>query len=318
MSRVSAWIATLAVALAGCGAPEASLPMAEPTGTVVVGVMSDLEAGEDLDRLRVTMRAAGETIRDDTLPLAGGPALRFPAELRFEDLPDGTPVDVSLDAIDGLTPFLSRLASTRIVAGKTRLLRVWLQRECIASYHLQGGVAGPTCAAPETCISAACKDPFVPPSALEDYTADWATSFADACKPQGHGAPEVEIGQGETSYQPLADAGDGAEMLFEKGPQGGLHVWVAVRMRNLHQKGSITTISGSFPDLGTELGEIEVAYGYEPSAGGSCELYGLRYVIANSLNTSDAIAGAKLRLDVRVEDIAGDVGSGEAVVTLAH
>src|SRR5262245_54128718 len=117
----------------GSGCSLAGEPAA-PVGTVVVGVTSDLVPGDDIDRLHVTMRAAGETIRDDTL---SGPAIRFPTELRFEDLPDGTPVDVAMEAIEGPAPFLSRLASTRIVAGKTLLLRAWLQRECIPNYRLQ-------------------------------------------------------------------------------------------------------------------------------------------------------------------------------------
>jgi len=288
----------------------------ERGGTVVMGIMSDLEPGTDLDRLHVTMRAAGEIVREDTLSAGGeGPALRLPTELRFEDLPDSTAVDVSLEAIEGYGPILSRLASTRIVAGKTLLLRVWLQRECIPSYRLQAGVVSPTCSPPETCISAACKDPFVPPTELEEYAPSWATSFADACKPGGDAAPDVAIGQGETSYHPLSD---GDAMIFEKGPQGGLHVWVAVGMRNLHQKGSITTISAYFPDLGTAFGDVEVGYGYDTAGDGSCVLHGLRYVISDDVSDFQKLVGTKLRLDVKVADITGAVGSDETVVTLTN
>ena len=309
----------LAVSALGCSvsdSPAAPGGPSEPTGTVIVGITTDLVPGDEIDRLHVITRASGEVLRDETLPVgAGSTAIHFPAELRFDDLPDGTPVDVSLEAIDGYAPFLWRLASTRIVAGETLLLRAWLQRECTPSYRLQAGLLAPTCEEPETCISASCKDPFVPPSELEAYAPDWATSFADACKPEGHGAPEVAIGQGETGYQPLSDGGT---MTFEKGPQGGLHVWVAVRTRNVHQKGSITTVSAYSPDLDTTFEEVQVGYGYDPAGDGSCVLYGLRYVISNQVSTSLDLVGTKLRVDVKVADVSGDVASDERLFTLSN
>jgi hypothetical protein len=319
-----AWGA-VALGVLGCStprAPESSSGGAggsEPTGTVVVGVTTDLLPGDEIDRLHLTMRVAGDVLRDETLTV--GPAkgaLQLPTELRFDDLPDGTPVDVALEAIDGVLPFLWRTASTNVVAGRTLLLRTWLQRECIPSYRLEAGLYTPTCEAPLTCISAACKDPFVPPSDLEPYAPDWATSFVDACKPEGHGPPEITIGQGETGYQPLTDGGP---MTFEKGPQGGLHVWVAVRARNLHQQGSVTTISASLPDLGTTFEDVEVGYGYDPvddDDDGSCVLYGLRFVISNQVSTSADLVGEKLVLDVKVADVSGDIASDEKVVTLAN
>src|SRR6185369_7787392 len=108
-------------------------------------------------------------------------------------------------------------------------------------------------------IGAACASSFVEPADLEPYRPDWATVYADACKPDGAGAPEIAIGQGQDAFAPIEDGGP---ILLEKGPQGGLHVWLAIRMRNLHQDGSITRVSAIDPDQGTAYDDIAVRFGY--------------------------------------------------------
>src|SRR5262249_13974729 len=147
--------------------------------------------------------------------------LVLPTELPFSDLPDGTPVDVTLDAFgpaSSTTPLLTRLAATTVVAGKKLLLHVVLDSHCIVA----PGSPAPACNAPQTCIAGQRADEHVPPASLPDYTPGWSTGGSDPCKPPGGGAPVVIVGQGQADYLPMMD-GDTAQV--EAGPQGGHHIW---------------------------------------------------------------------------------------------
>src|SRR5262245_39788335 len=64
-------------------------------GSVIVGVISNLRVGVDIDKLHVVLRASGSVVKDEVLAASGGDLpLVLPAELPFRDLPGGTPVDV--------------------------------------------------------------------------------------------------------------------------------------------------------------------------------------------------------------------------------
>jgi hypothetical protein len=145
---------------------------AAPSGTVVVGVTSDFAVGDEIDRLDVTARVGG-ALREETRGASGADEeLAFPAEIRLDGLSGDTPIDASFKAFSGPSSFLSRLASTRAVAGETRLLRVRLERGCIPSYRLPGGGLAPVCSAPETCIGGACVSTTVDPGGLPDFTSN--------------------------------------------------------------------------------------------------------------------------------------------------
>jgi hypothetical protein len=317
-------VAAVCAASAGvaCSPDQASPPATgATTGTVVVGLTTDLRSDDDgFHALRAVQRVDGAVVRDEVWSTSSVELpLRFPAELRFEGLPDRTPVDVRLSAftedVAGADPFLLRLAATRVTAGRVGLLRVPIERDCIPNLRLQGDLLAPTCAEPETCVAAACTTPFVAPDRLEEYTPTWASSFADACKPLDPGPPTVEIGGGEDAYVPVEDGGP---MRIERGPQGGLHVWIGVRVRNLHQRGSVTTLSAAVPSLGLELDPMQVALGFDGSPGGTCELHALRYVVASRLSQLDALIGASLRIDAKVVDVTGTVGLARKTVTLTQ
>lgn len=315
--RRLAWLVAPCAFAAGC-AGDPALPAEEARGAVIVGLSSDLVPGVDLSRLGVEMRAGGELYREATLSVSGGTPLVLPTEMRFDALPDGAPVEITLRAFDDSVsfgePFLTRVAATRVVAGKTLLLRVRLEQECIPNFQLEGDLIAPTCAPPTTCVAAACEDPFVAPEKLEDYRADWATSYVDACKPAEHGEPEVTIGEGESGYSALAE---GAALRLEKGEQGGFHLWVALKMRNLHRRGSATTISAYLPELGRSFDPIKVGYAYDPLGDGACEVHGIRYLLVyDQPGALDAIVGKALRLSAKVVDDVGDAGFAELNGTL--
>jgi hypothetical protein len=282
-------------------------------GTVIVGVTSDLRVGVDLASLHVVMRAAGQVVKDETLSATGPKStLAFPTELPFTDLPGGTAVDVTIDAFrpgDSSTPLVTRRAATEIVAGKKLLLRVVVDSRCIVA----PGSSTPVCTAPQTCVAGLCMDEHVDAAKLKPYTSTWADGAGDVCKPAGAGAPTVIVGEGQADYLPTMD-GDTAQV--EAGPQGGHHIWVALRMKNLKQSGSITSVTGHFPDLGFDVGPFDVIFTFEPDEGGYCKLYGLRFQLDQS-NDITTLLGHPLDVTVKVSDPDMDIGVGTRSVVLS-
>jgi hypothetical protein len=282
-------------------------------GSVVVGLTSDLRVGVDIDQVHVVMRAAGAVVTDEILSTSSAAhPLVLPTELRFPDLPGGTAVEVTLEALApaDTTPLLTRLAATTIVAGETLLLPVVLDSRCV----VEPGSSAPVCAAPETCIAGVCESESVAPSTLEPYSPNWASASTDPCKPPGGGAPVVIVGEGQDDYLPLAN---GAVDQVEQGPQGGHHVWVALRAKNLSQSGSITSVTGTFPDLGVDVGPFNVIFTMEIDEGGFCKLYGLRFQLDQVVNI-DTLLGHPLDMTVTVTDPEMDVGVGKLDVVLSQ
>ncbi|MCC6555024.1 MAG: hypothetical protein IT372_18810 [Polyangiaceae bacterium] len=297
-------IASLLLLLSACPGTEGPGP-----GTVIVGLSTELQPGVDIDRLHVVMRAGGEVIRDEIDTTADG-TLELPEELPFENLADGTAVEVELEAFrpgDATRPLLTRTASTEIVGGRTLLLRVRLEKECV----IPPGQSG--CEAPQTCVAGACSSPRVDPSRLEEYTPGWSLGEPDVCKPAGAGAPVVVVGEGQADYLPLTD---GEEVQVEAGPQGGHHIWIAIRMKNLRQSGSITSISGTVPELGLEIPPFNVIFTFDQDEGGYCKLYGLRFQLDTATDIQ-GLLGKVVNVKVTVTDSEGDVGVGERQVTLS-
>ncbi|WP_437645490.1 hypothetical protein [Sorangium sp. So ce362] len=294
------------VVIAGCGAPPGPT-----TGTVVIGVTSELRAGVELDRMRVALRAGGELLREDELAQNSG-QLFFPREFFFSDLEDGTAVEISLEAFgaeDAERPLLVRTASTRVIGGRTLLLPVRLERECAVA------PGDPTCPAPQTCVAGGCSAPDVDPRRLEPYSASWnADAEPDACKPSGGGAPVVAVGEGQADYFALEDLD---EVQVEAGPQGGFHIFVAIRLKNLRRSGSITVVNGVVPELGYAIEPLKVIFTLDQDEGGFCKLAGLRFRLDGE-RTIDELLGKVVDVEVSVTDTDGDTGTGRRKVTLSQ
>ena len=291
-------------ALACTSDPE---PPPDDTGSVIVGVTSDLRAQVDVKRLHVRMTAGGESIRDDDLT----DELAFPAEFAFEGLAGATPVEIQLDAFGADGPaLLTRLASTNVVAGSSLLLPVRLQASCVSGLP---GSSAPVCAAPETCVSGACQSSFVEPATLPPYTPDWDQA-PDPCKPAGGGDPVVVVGQGQADYLPMED-GEVAQV--EAGPQGGYHIWIAIRIKNLTQSSSVTEVTGTFPELGFDAAPYKVIFTFDQDEGGFCKLPGLRFRLDTPEHPIEELLGKQVQVRVEVTDKAGDVGEGTRLVQLS-
>ena len=85
-------------------------------------------------------------------------------------------------------------------------------------------------------------------------------------------------GTGQSGYLPLAPE---QTLQAEAGPQGGHHIWIAARMKNLKQAGSTTKIVGVQPETGTAIPPSTFVFTFSPDDGGYCKLYGLRYQLDN-------------------------------------
>lgn len=291
-------------------------PAPEDPGSVVVGVTSELRAGVDIQELHVVMRVNGAIIHDETRGTWSGAdvPLSFPAELSFDQVSEGDRVEVELEAFGGgklRLLLVTRRAATEVVGGRKLLLRVRLESECTPS----AGDDAAACDAPTTCITGSCRDSFVSPSKLEVYSPSWSQESTDICKPAGAGEPVVVVGKGQSDYLPMDD-GEVAQV--EAGPQGGHHIWVAVRMKNLHQSGSITTVSGHVEELDLDLSPLNVIFTFDQDEGGYCKLYGLRYQLDTNGVDVHTLLGKQVRVRATITEGKGSsVGTGERLVTLS-
>jgi hypothetical protein len=292
---------TVVAALAtGCGGDD---PPGGDGGEVVAGVTSELRAQVDIARLDARLTSGDSVLLEQELTTG----LEFPLELPSGSLEDGAPVALELTAFGAAGPALvSRRAETEAVAGRKLLLPVRLEAAC-------AGNAAPSCGEGETCIAGSCASPHVEASELGDYQPGWGAT-PDACKPVGGGAPEVIVGRGQADYLPMDD-GDVGQV--EAGPQGGFHIWVAIRVKNLTQSGSITEVLGSFLGVDAVADPYKVVFTFDQGEGGYCKLPGLRFRLDSAEHPIEELLGKELDVTVRVTDKDGDVGEGKRRVKLS-
>jgi hypothetical protein len=299
------------VAVAACSSSPSSDPPADDG--IVVGIQSDGSLAGALGSLHVVATVASSPAADvvltptalpDEIPLAPPSADSTAAvAVRIEgyESPGWT-------ARSSEAPLLVRTAETHFVAGQRALLRIVLQGQCLLA--LPGGPpGGPTCTAPQTCIGGACQGDAVPPQSLEPDAANWAENAPDVCKPLHAGPPVVQVGVGQTDYLPVTS---GQTVQMEQGPQGGHHIWVAVRQQNLKQSGSTTTITSVVPTIGLAGPKTSFVFNFDPDEGDFCKLYGLRYQLDVDGTDYHEFLGRPLDVTVTIKDPGGATGTGTA------
>lgn len=306
------------LALSPCRSPKSA--------QLVVGVQSEPMGGQ-ITSLHVVARVDGVVAVDETVQPQRGVRIGFPtpweSTLRADGRTDAK-VDVMVEAFggEGPAPLLTRLASTHLGASPTlELLRVPLEARCVVHPPTTGGpgkipgpLSGPTCTPPATCILGACQSSQVPPGNLEPYATNWPGNAPDRCKPRGAGAPILQVGTGQTDYLPVVA---GQTLQAEAGPQGGHHIWIATRMKNLKQTLTTTRIEGVQPGTGLTIPPSTFVFTYAPSEGGYCKLYGLRYQLDNGGIDYKPFLGKPLDVTVTVTDPAGSTTQTTAHVTVA-
>jgi hypothetical protein len=134
------------------------------------------------------------------------------------------------------------------------------------------------------------------------------------CKTVAGATPEVVVGQGQSDYLALTDL---EEVRVEAGPQGGHHIWIALRVKNLLRSGSVTKLTAVAPVSGTTISPYEVIYTFDPAEGGYCKLFGLRFQLDADGVDYVPLLGKELDVTATVTDHAGDSGQGVRRVTLS-
>ena len=233
-------------------------------------------------------------------------------------------VEVQVDAIGdpaaGAAPLFTRLSSTQLIPGHTALLRVPLESRCIVypapprGSKVPGPLSGAACMAPGTCITGMCR-----PSSCRPRRSRPTRRTGRRTRPTGAsrttaGPPILQAGTGQSYYLPLAS---GQVLQAEAGPQGGHHIWIATRMKNLKQAGTVTQIEGIQPGTGAKIPPTTLAFTYSPDEGGYCKLYGIRYQLDNEGIDYKQFLGKPLDLNVTVTDPSGATATATAHIQIA-
>ena len=310
--------AVLCAALADCRPRKAT--------QLVVGIQSDPMGGV-VSALHVVIRVAGTVVDDERIEPPRGSRVGFPQP--WEKTIDGAgkgaaEVDVAVEAIGdpAAKPLFTRLSSTHFVPGRTALLRVPLESRCIiypvvprGASKVPGPLSGPTCTAPATCIMGACQSSDVPAARLESYATQLAENAPDRCKPQQRRS--LPICRSAPGSPTTCRSPRGRSLQAEAGPQGGHHIWIATRMKNMKQAGSITKIAGLQPGTGTPIPPTTLAFSYAPDEGGYCKLYGIRYQLDNEGIDYKQFLGKPLDITVTVTDAAGTKATATTHIQVA-
>jgi hypothetical protein len=288
----------------------------DATTALVVGVDAESfqSQGFTIAQVEIVAKVDGVVAASETL-LASAGAL-FPHELKLnppKDKPEAL-VEIEVTARDradvSTPPLVTRRATTHFVKGATKLAYVFLEVRCNTAQLLGGsGPSGPTCAAPTTCVAGTCVSAELP--VLADYRADWPTNPPSAC---GTGTPELTIGQGETALAPLAE---NETVTLEEGPQCGHHLWFSLRMKNLAQSGTITTLSATQPGSAITVPATAYPYAWGPSEAGACDLVGVRFQVDASGAKASEFLGKPLDVKVELKDKAGHTATATRRVNVA-
>jgi len=302
----------------------------DDTGAMVVGVQAD-DLGAVVAAARLQAKVDGAVVKDEIVTA-------LPAELELAGRA-GARVEVIVDGFSSATaataartaagspgspgsgpPIVSRRAAVAMPPKTKKLLRLQLEARCAGMSPGGGGglVLPITCAEPQTCRAGQCTTSEVSSAELEDYAAGWPGAPPDACRPANHGPPELFLGTGMTNYAPLAD---GQTVMLEKGPQGGHHVWIAVRMKNLRRSGSRTAITARLPDdPGAAILPAGYVFAFETDEGGYCKLWGLRFQVDSGASdlaqAYKRFLGQRLEITVEVVDTVGGRASATKTIRI--
>lgn len=282
------------------------------SGAVVFGVTSDFASRSGLDRLDVEIHAGD---RFDAPSLALGPdkgQSDFPLELAGAETTAGRAVSIVVQGFLGQDLVVERRADTAAAPG-TSLLHLNLDASCRFGTPTQFGIQ--PCGAGLTCIAGQCGDPFVPPDELPPYDPSWKAAYlVDACKPAGAGAPELDIGLGPGEYHP---ASDGAVAQVATAGQPAFHVWIALRTKNLRQRGTVLTLTGQLPELGASVPPLNVSFELLPD-GAYCQQI-VRFVLTSgNPGAVQPMLGKELDVTAAATDRDGAHATAARRFTLSH
>jgi hypothetical protein len=139
----------------------------------------------------------------------------------------------------------------------------------------------------------------------------------DVCKPSLGGTTVVTVGEGQNFYR---DVAENQQLFWEKGPQGGHHVWIALKQRGLRMSGTIMTIDlhdiedPANPRL---VNHSKLVYDFDRDEGGWCTRPGLRMQLDNAGGvTLASLFGHKVRVVAELRDPDGTTAKGQKVIVV--
>ncbi len=204
---------------------------------------------------------------------------------------DGGATDSGLrmDEESGLAVLVERTARGRVPRGKSTLV-IKLDAAC----ELDKGA--PVCGPGKTCSAGSC----VPDTFTADdlQLADAPNNEPDPCPVNG--PPEMILGTGDSTLEELPD---GTIMPVYAGPQGGSHILLSVRTKNVRGNGTAILISGVEPVTGEQARLTSFVVPFAPATPPAvgCEVTGLRYETDGKTN----LYGKTLDLNVSVREASG-------------
>jgi hypothetical protein len=323
-------LVALPALLAACpGGEDPTGPEGGGEGSLIVGVQAE-DFGGLVDKVHIVATVDGKVATDETIAVstsAGSPS-GLPKEITLRGTP-GAKVEVVVEATtsqlatrgtDAGNLVVVRRAASRLFPDSKKLLRMQLETRCV-TFTAPGSTVppAPTCNAPDTCSAGRCVGQDVFFDQLEDYEPGWAAAPPDFCRPAKHGPPELFAGTGQTDYAPL---NDGQTLYLERGPQGGHHIWIAARMKNLRQSGSRTTLTAKLVDDPTSpIPPAGYVFTFDRDEGNYCKLWGLRFQLDSGATDLGAdykrFLGKKLEVTVEVIDSTGGRATSTKVIQIA-
>lgn len=301
--RWSRIVKLLALSIAGYGCGDLTDSAVGTNNAVVVGISADAPLESDIARVNVTVQA-GSATHEHSWSCDDG-SLVFPLELGVPPTAPGTRIvaAVRADSQDGQL-LLMRRAETTPANGRTLLLPVRLNDECVASS--EHDISCPN----KTCSAGLCVNPFIHAERLDDYAANWHQPGGDRCQ----GDPGVILGAGELPFKALeADQ----VLTAEAGTQGLAHVFLSVRMSGLLRQDTVTVLTGQVADSGVEIYPLSFAEPYQATEAG-CEVGDLMFVLPGIWDTTMELGATVIdpsgdaehhHIDVYVEGPAAKPGS---------
>ena len=315
-SRACAALVLPLVALVACSSTDGAVSGDCPSpASLVVGVEAEQGIAQRVRSYRVTAEIDGAVVARDLLSVTGARPM-FPSELPVS-ASRAAQVKITVAGFDAPTtskeptpgepaPVLVRTATTQLVCGERLLARMRLQNGCVSG---GAGATGPSCNEPQTCIGGSCVDATIVRENLETYAADWAQR-SDVCSSGGE--PELVLGTGQASFAPVTEA----PLQAEPGPQGGHHIWMAVRMKNLKQYESTVIVSAEQPG-GVSVPATAAAFPFAPDADGYCKLVGLRFQLDGADRPIAGFLGKPLDVTATARDSAGKTVTAKDRVNVA-
>ena len=309
MGRRQGALLLLICAVAGC-------KRAGSGSALVIGVEAQPAIVSRIGKVHYVAKVGATSLVDKEIVPNNGDS-PFPLEIPLDAAP-GSEVDVVIEAYSALPnngiadrTMLVRRSRAPFIKGPPQLVRLRLESSCLTG---TAGFKGPACPAPQSCAAGRCIDPTLLAEDLEPYAKDWAKNRPDVCKPVHAGDPSAALGTGQTDYVAMKD---GETLTPEKGPQGGHHLWISVRMKNLRQSGSTVVITAEQPGTGLKVPPTSFVFPFEPADGGFCKLYGLRLQLDNASVAVQKFLGQPLDVKVVVSDADGKSAEARGRVSVA-